>query len=290
MRNTTLSNGTEMPLVGLGTHGIANEMLGAVIDTAYRIGYRKFDTAWLYDNEEIIGNALKKYGIPRHELFLTSKVHIDNLYFKGYHNRWPNVKVRSINKAFEASCKRLGTDYLDLYLIHWPFPHYEKMWEELVNLYELGRIRAIGVCSFLPSHIQKLMKYSDILPMVNQYEMTPINTLVSQTDSHQRRGIHTEAYSLFGTTKTNEKASSSIIANEVVKNIAIAHVKTPTQVILRWAIQRGFSVIPRSKSEIHLRENLDVFDFNLSLEEMDLISAMNQNKFNRGNPFLNYYG
>lgn len=290
MEVKVLKNGVEIPMVGLGTHGIPNDQLPHVIDMAYSIGYRKFDTAWLYQNEAIIGDAIKKYDIPRHNLFLTTKLHIDDLYFKGYHRRIPNLRIKSVAKAFEQSCRRLGTDYIDLYLIHWPFPHYEMMWDEVVKLYKAGRIRAIGVCSFLPSHIEDLMKYSDFLPQVNQYEMTPINTLEPQTDSHQKRGIHTEAYSLFGTTKTNENASSSIIANETVQKIAIAHGKTPTQVILRWAIQRGFSVIPRSKSEIHLKENLDVFDVNLTREEMDLISAMNQNKYNRGNPFLNYYG
>lgn len=285
-----LSNGVELPLVGLGTHGIPNEQLFQVIDIAYRIGYKKFDTAWLYQNEDVIGEAIRQYCIPRKELFLTSKLHINDLYFKGYHRHIPNIRVKSVKKAFEQTCKRLGTDYIDLYLIHWPFPHFEMMWEELVMLYEAGRIRSIGVCSFLPQHIDELMKHTDIIPHVNQYEMTPINTQVPQTLSHQNRGIHTEAYSLFGTTKSNEKVSLYILENDIIKNISEHHDKTPNQVILRWAIQRGFSVIPRSKSEKHLKENLEIFDFELSKEEMDMIGSLNQDKYSRGNPKVNYYG
>lgn len=285
-----LKNGVELPIVGLGTHGIPNDQLPGVFDMAYRIGYRKFDTAWLYQNEELIGNAIKKFDIPRQDLFLTTKLHIDDLFFRGYHRSIPNLRIKSVKKALEQSCKRLGTDYIDLYLIHWPFPHYEMMWEELVKLYEAGRVKAIGVCSFLPEHMDELLQHSDYIPHVNQYEMTPINTLVPQTLFYQGRGIHTEAYSLFGTTKRNEVASQTILGNDIVRGIAEEHGKTPSQVILRWATQRGFSVIPRSKSELHLTENLDIFNFELSSQEMDLIGSMNQDKYSRGNPNMNYYG
>lgn len=284
-----LYNGVDLPLVGLGTHGIDNDKLGDCIGLAYSLGYRKFDTAWLYGNEKIIGDAIKKYAIPRSEIFLTSKLHINNLYFNGYHNNIPNLKVRSVKRAFEASCKRLGTDYLDLYLIHWPFPYKEKMWEELEKLYSKGRIRAIGVSSFLPSHIEELMLHTDLLPHVNQYEVTPINTLVKQTLELQSKGIHTEAYSLFGTTKTNENASVSILGSEIISDIALTHGKSPSQIILRWAIQRGFSVIPRSKSIIHLKENLDIFDFSLTNEEMESINKMNRDIYSRGNPNIQYF-
>lgn len=284
-----LSNGVELPLVGLGTHGIDNEKLGEVIALAYSLGYRKFDTAWLYGNEQIIGAAIKKYSIPRSEVFLTSKLHIDNLYFKGYHNNIPNLKIRSVKSAFEASCKRLGTDYLDLYMIHWPFPKKESMWEELERLYLEGRIRAIGVSSFLPSHIDELMLHANLMPHVNQYEVTPINTLMSQTTEFQRKGIHTEAYSLFGTTRNNENASVSILGSEPILDIATTHKKSPSQIILRWAIQRGFSVIPRSKSLNHLKENLDIFDFILTEEEMQDINSMNQDKYSRWNPNIQYF-
>ena len=127
MEYVTLNNGVKMPMVGLGTHQIPNDQFDAVIKNAFAVGYRKFDTAWLYQNEEAIGKAINNNTILRDDIFLTSKLHIDNLYWHGYHSRLPNIRLKSVKRAFEDSCKRLGTDYLDLYLIHWPFPGFETM-------------------------------------------------------------------------------------------------------------------------------------------------------------------
>lgn len=284
MDTFTLNNGLKLPAVGLGTHKIPNEQLGEVIKTAYEVGYRKFDTAWLYQNEQVIGEAIKKYSIPREQIFITSKLHIDDMYWHGYHRRLPNIRIRSVKKAFEESCKRLQTDYLDLYLVHWPFPGYQKMWDELVKLYRDGRIRAIGISSFLPHHIEELLKHTDIVPQVNQYEVNPFNSQVEETLFNQSKGIHVEAYASFGTTKANENASTDMLGNETILSISETHKKTPTQVILRWSIQRGISVIPRSKSRGHLAENLDIFDFVLTDDEMAAIAALNQNRYSRGNP------
>lgn len=284
MSSFTLNNGLQLPAVGLGTHKIPNEQLGEVIKTAYEVGYRKFDTAWLYQNEQVIGEAIKKYLIPRDQIFITSKLHIDNMYWRGYHRRLPNIRTRSVRKAFEESCKRLRTDYLDLYLIHWPFSGYEKMWDELTKLYHEGRIRAIGVSSFLPHHIEELLKYTDVVPQVNQYEVNPFNSQVEETLFNQSKGIHVEAYASFGTTKINENASVDMLGNETILSISETHKKTPSQVILRWTIQRGISVIPRSKSREHLADNLDIFSFVLTDEEMAAIAALNQNRYSRGNP------
>ena len=286
MEFKSLNNGIKIPMVGLGTHTIPNNQMTKVIATAYEVGYRKIDTAWLYGNEEFIGQALKENGIPREEMFITSKLHINNLYFRGYHSRFPNLRIRSVRKAFEGSCKRLGTDYLDLYLIHWPFRGYEKMWDELVKLLEEGRIRAIGVSSFLPKHLEALKQHCGIIPAVNQFELNPINSQVEDTEYNQKKGIHVEAYASFGTSRANETASSNILSNETILGIAANHKKTPSQIVLRWTVQRGVSVIPRSKSREHLAENLNIFDFKLSEEEMAAIYAMNQNKYSRGNPHL----
>ncbi len=286
MEFKTLNNGTKIPMVGLGTHAIPNNQMTKVIATAYEVGYRKIDTAWLYGNEEFIGQALKENGIPREEMFITSKLHINNLYLRGRQSRFLNLRIRSVRKAFEDSCKRLGTDYLDLYLIHWPFCGYEKMWDELVKLQEKGRIKAIGVSSFLPKHLEALQQHSGIVPAVNQFELNPINSQVDDTAYNQKKGIHVEAYASFGTSRANETASSDILGNETILGLAANHKKTPSQIVLRWTVQRGVSVIPRSKSREHLAENLDIFDFKLSEEEMAAIYAMNQNKYSRGNPHL----
>lgn len=286
MEFKTLNNGTKIPMVGLGTHAIPNNQMTKVIATAYEVGYRKIDTAWLYGNEEFIGQALKENGIPREEMFITSKLHINNLYLRGRQSRFLNLRIRSVRKAFEDSCKRLGTDYLDLYLIHWPFCGYEKMWDELVKLQEKGRIKAIGVSSFLPKHLEALQQHSGIVPAVNQFELNPINSQVDDTAYNQKKGIHVEAYASFGTSRANETASSDILGNETILGLAANHKKTPSQIVLRWTVQRGVSVIPRSKSREHLAENLDIFDFKLSEEEMAAIYAMNQNKYSRGDPHL----
>lgn len=284
MEYATLNNGVKMPMVGLGTHKLPDEQLNNIIPLAYELGYRKFDTAWLYENEQYIGNALKTNNIPREQIFLTSKLHNDNLYLGGYHRRIPNLRIRSVRKAFENSCKKLGTDYLDLYLIHWPFDGFEKMWEDVVKLYEDRRIRAIGVSSFLPKHLDDLLSKTSVIPAVNQFEINPRNSQTKEILYNQNKGIHVEAYASFGTTKSNETASTDIIDNDSILNIAKNHDKTASQVILRWTIQKGISVIPRSKSRNHLMENLDIFDFELSLEEMEMIDSLNQNRYSRGNP------
>lgn len=286
MEYITLNNGAKMPMVGLGTHKLPNEQLNNIIPLAYELGYRKFDTAWLYENEQYIGNALKTNNIPREQIFLTSKLHNDNLYLGGYHRRIPNLRIRSVRKAFENSCKKLGTDYLDLYLIHWPFDGFEKMWEDVVKLYEDRRIRAIGVSSFLPKHLDDLLSQTSVIPAVNQFEINPRNSQTKEILYNQNKGIHVEAYASFGTTKTNETASTEILGNESILAISESHGKTPSQVILRWTTQKGVSVIPRSKSRNHLMENLNIFDFELSPEEMKSIDALNQNRYSRGNPHL----
>lgn len=280
----TLNNGLQIPMVGLGTHQIPNNQMKNVIAVAYELGYRKFDTAWLYQNEEVIGEALKNNSIPRDCIFITSKLNINNLYLHRYHRRMPNLRIRSVRKAFEASCRRLRTDYLDLYLIHWPYPGFEWMYEDVLKLKESGRIKAVGVSSFLPKHLDKLAENSLPMPDVNQFEVNPLNSQVEETEYNQSKGVHVEAYASFGTTRATETASNEILGNRDIVSIAETHKKTPSQVVLRWTIQRGISVIPRSKSREHLEENLNIFDFSLSEDEMKRIGALNQNRYSRGNP------
>lgn len=286
MEYVTLNNGVKMPMVGLGSHMIPKDQMSKVIAMAYEVGYRKIDTAWLYENEEFIGKALKENGIPREKMFITSKLNINNLYWRGYHQKLPNIRIRSVKKAFVESCQRLGTDYLDLYLLHWPSPGFEKQWEDVVKLYEAGRIKAIGVSSFLPKHLDRLASISSVVPAVNQFELNPINSQVDETLYNQSKGIQVEAYASFGTTRKNENASADILGHETIRTIADAHKKTPSQIVLRWTVQRGVTVIPRSKSREHLAENLNIFNFELTEEEMKAIYAMNQNRYSRGNPHI----
>lgn len=284
MDNVKLNNGIEMPMVGLGTHKIPNEQMNDVIPLAFELGYRKFDTAWLYQNEEAIGKAIKNNNIPRDQIFITSKLHIDNLYFHRYHYNKPNLRIRSVAKAVKDSCRRLRTDYLDLYLVHWPFLGYEKMYEDVLKLQDAGIIKTVGVSSFLPMHLQQLEKMSFPTPAVNQYEVNPLNSQIEETKYNQSKGIHVEAYASFGTTRATETASNDILGNKDIVSIGEAHGKTPSQVVLRWTVQRGISVIPRSKSRKHLAENLDIFDFALTNDEMERINALNQNRYSRSDP------
>lgn len=174
-----LNNGELMPQQGLGTFLIPKDNLGDTIAKAYDLGYRKLDTAWRYYNEKEIAKALKEYNIPREEMFITTKVNADALYLGRYHGgkyRYFNIRVKSIKKAIEESFTNLGFDYIDLFLVHTPWPVYPDMYEALTDFYHQGRIRSIGVSSFLPPMIESLKDVSDVMPAVNQFEISPLNS------------------------------------------------------------------------------------------------------------------
>lgn len=180
MEYLKLNNGVEMPKVGLGTFLIPGERLSETIGEAYRLGYRKFDTAWRYHNERQISEALKENGIKREDVFITTKVNPDAFCYFGFHNgkrRFLNsIRSRSIASAIEESFENLQTDYIDLFLVHYPYPMYREMYKVLTKFYKIGKIKAIGVCSCLPSHIEALREVSDVQPAVNQFEISPLNT------------------------------------------------------------------------------------------------------------------
>ena len=283
MEYATLNNGIRLPMVGLGTNSLPNENIESIIASAYELGYRKFDTAWLYGNEEALGNAFKSLSLPRESIFITSKLHANDLRCKGRLGQW-GFRKKSVRKAFLQTCKRLKTDYIDLYLIHWPFSEFLYMWEEVEKLYSQGLIRSIGVSSFLESHLEELKKHSDIIPAVNQFEINPFNSQKKLISFCQERGILPEAYASFGTTRKQESASEVMLGQEIVRRIAEEHGKTPTQIILRWEVQQGISVIPRSKNRVHQEENISIFDFKLSAEEMSLMDSLNRDMYSRGDP------
>ena len=286
----TLNNGVQMPQVGLGTFLIPKENISSTIGEAYRLGYRYFDTAWRYYNEKEIASALKENGIKREDIFITTKVNIDALYFWGYkpgkRGYFHNLRnFKSIKDAVEESFEHLGTDYIDLFLVHYPWRNYLKMYKVLEELYKEGRIRAIGVCSCLPPHLEALKEVSDIVPAVNQFEISPLNTQKELIKYCQERGIQVEAMSTFSHFRSNEPRIE-ITESPIIKPIAQKYGKSIPQIVLRWLVQQGITVIPKTWNFDHLKENISLFDFELTEEEMNIIDSMDKGKFLNYNPYL----
>lgn len=279
-----LKNGILIPKIGFGTAALPKDAVESIIGSAYDNGYRLFDTAWHYFVEEELGRAFQSLNIRRDEIFLTSKLHFDDLYPWGYKKQL-TIPVKSIRKAFDQSCKRLKTDYLDLYLIHFPFRNYLHMWEEIQKIYETGRVRAIGVCSFEKEHLESLKNNFDVFPDINQFEISPYNTRKGLIHFCQREGIQVEAYSAFGVGR-NKDVVPEIMSNIVLKDVAHKYGKSVAQVILRWLIQQNIIVIPRSKNPIRQKENIDVFNFSLNEEEMSIIDDLNIGRFVYTNPAI----
>ncbi len=260
---TTLHNGVKMPWFGLGVFKVEEgpELVNAV-KTAIQYGYRSIDTAAIYQNEEGVGEGiregLKGAGISREDLFVTSKVWNSDL---GY---------ESAIAAFETSLEKLGLDYLDLYLIHWPVEgKYKDAWRALETLYKEGKIKAIGVSNFQIHHLEDLMKNAEIKPMVNQVECHPRLTQKELKDYCKGNGIQLEAWSPL--------MQGEILDNQDLQEIATKHNKTVAQVILRWDLQNQIVTIPKSTKEHRIKENADIFDFTLTDDEMERIDGLNQN-------------
>ncbi|RUL50351.1 aldo/keto reductase [Lysinibacillus antri] len=260
---TTLNNGVKMPWFGLGVFKVKEgpELVNAV-KTAIKHGYRSVDTAAIYGNEEGVGKGIKEgveeSGISREELFVTSKVWNTDL---GY---------ESTIAAYEKSIEKLGLEYLDLYLIHWPVEgKYKDAWRALETLYKEGRVKAIGVSNFQIHHLKDLMKEAEIKPMINQVEYHPKLTQKELQVFCRENDIQLEAWSPL--------MQGQLLDNEVLKEIANKHNKTVAQVILRWDLQNEVVTIPKSTKEHRIIENANVFDFELTSEEMEIIHGLNQN-------------
>lgn len=287
MNTITLNNGVEMPQIGLGTFLIPNDKIIDTIGRAYQMGYRKFDTAWRYHNEKEIADALKVHGIKREDVFITTKVNADALYFKRFHGgpgRFLNPQIRSIKCAVEMSFKNLGMDYVDLFLVHTPWPMYPKMYKVLTDFYHQGRIRAIGVSSFLPPMIESLQDVSDVVPAVNQFEISPLNTQKNLISYCKGKGIAVEAMSTFSHFRSNEPRKE-IIENEIIRPIAEKYGRTIPQVILRWLIQQDISVIPKTWEENHLKDNINILDFELNQEDIAIIDSLDKGRFLNYDPY-----
>lgn len=253
--NITLNNGVEIPQVGLGVYDPQpdSDTTQAVL-WALELGYRHIDTAMIYGNEEQVGEAIRQSGIRREELFITTKVWNAE---QGYENTF---------RAYDDSLKRLGLDYVDLYLIHWPVREKRKdTWKALEKLYSDKRVRAIGVSNYLVPHLEELFQYAEITPAINQLEFTPYCYLPETQKLCQEKGIQMESYSplVRGLKQKDERLVS--IANK--------HGKSTYQVLLRWAIQQNLVTIPKSNKKERLQQNIEIFDFELSAEEMNLMNT-----------------
>ncbi|ADP33851.1 aldo/keto reductase [Bacillus atrophaeus] len=261
-----LHNGVEMPRFGLGVFKVENGSEATEsVKAAIKNGYRSIDTAAIYKNEEGVGAGIKESGVARDELFITSKVWNED---QGY---------ETTLAAFEKSLERLELDYLDLYLIHWPGKDkYKDTWRALEKLYKDGKVRAIGVSNFQVHHLEELLKDAEIKPMVNQVEFHPCLTQVELREYCKKQGIQVEAWSPL--------MQGQLLDNEVLKQIAEKHNKSVAQVILRWDLQQDVITIPKSIKEHRIIENADIFDFELSQEDIEKINALNKDERVGPNP------
>ncbi|MCK6205781.1 MULTISPECIES: aldo/keto reductase [Bacillus] len=257
---TKLHNGVEMPWFGLGVFKVqeGSEVIDSV-KAAIKNGYKSIDTAAIYGNEEGVGQAIKESGAPREELFITTKVWNSE---QGYD---------STLAAFDESLSKLGLEYVDLYLIHWPVKgKYKDTWRALEKLYKDGRVRAIGVSNFHVHHLEDLLETAEIVPMVNQVEYHPHLAQLELREFCKQKGIQLEAWSPL--------KQGQLLDEPVITEIAEKHKKSPAQIILRWDLQNEVITIPKSVKEHRIIENADIFDFELSSEDMEKIDALNKNE------------
>lgn len=258
MEYVTLSNGVKMPILGYGVYQVTKEECERCVLDALKAGYRAIDTAQSYFNEEEVGSALVKSGIPREDIFLTSKVWIEHY---GY---------EECRKSVEESLRKLKTDYLDLMLLHQPFADYYGAWGALEDLYEEGKIRAIGISNFYPDRMLDIVSFARIRPMVNQVETHPYNQQIQAKEYMDKYGVQIEAWAPFG------EGRGGLFEDAVLKKIGEKYSKTTAQVMLRWHIQRGVVVIPKSTHYERMVENFNVFDFALSDEDMAKIEKLDK--------------
>ena len=258
MRETVfLNNDREMPLLGLGVYKTADNEAETAINAAVDAGYRLIDTASAYKNEESVGKAIARCGVPRKDLFITSKI-------------WNNAqRLGDVDGAFYRSLERLKLDYLDLYLIHWPVPGcYTGTWLEMAKLLETGRVLSIGVSNFQIHHLEELKKVSGIVPAVNQIECHPLCYPKELIEYCQSGGIQVQAYAPL--------ARGAYLDNDVMCVLGTKYAHTPAQVGLRWAIQKGISVIPKSVNPDRIASNANIFDFNIEDEDIAIMDTLNE--------------
>ncbi|KAK8839201.1 hypothetical protein M9Y10_032130 [Tritrichomonas musculus] len=260
MQYVTLSNGVKMPQLGFGVFQITKEDCERCVLDALKVGYRHFDTAQAYANEEEVGSAIVKSKIPRSEIFITTKVWVSNY---GYDNA---------KKSVEESLKKLKTDYIDLVLLHQAMSDYYGAWRALEDLYDQGKIKAIGVSNFYPDRLIDICSFVRIKPMVNQIELHPFTQQKEAVKWMEKYKVKPEAWAPFA------EGRNDIFKNPVIAEIGKKYNKTVAQVILRWELQRGIVVIPKSVHADRMKQNFDVFDFKLTDEDMQKIETLDTDK------------
>jgi 2,5-diketo-D-gluconate reductase A len=266
----TLNNGVEIPQLGFGVFQVPPEQTKAATLTAFEVGYRHIDTAEMYNNEKGVGEAVRESGLRREEVFVTSKLSND------FHARDAALK------AFDTTLATLDIGYLDLFLIHWPMPavgDFVETWKAMAEMHATGRVRAIGVSNFQPAHIQRLLDETDLIPSVNQIEVHPYLTQDDVRAFDFDNEIATEAWSPL--------AQGAVLGEPILQSIAQRLGKTAAQVTLRWHIQRGDIVFPKSMNRDRMVENFGIFDFELTSEDLASISALNRNERTGNNPDTN---
>ena len=260
MQYVTLANGVKMPILGYGVYQVSNEECERCVLDAISVGYRSIDTAQAYHNEEAVGSAIEKCGVPRDELFLTTKVWISNA---GYERAKASI---------DASLKKLRTDYIDLLLIHQPFGDYYGTWRAMEEAYRAGKLRAIGVSNFYPDRLVDLSKFVDIKPMVNQVETHVFQQQTKAREWMDKYGVAHESWGPFA------EGRKDFFTNAVLCEIGQKYQKSSAQVALRFLIQRGVIVIPKSTHKERMKENFEVFNFTLTESDMQKIAALDESE------------
>lgn len=262
MKTVTLHNGFEMPQIGLGLWSASEEEAVSAVASAVKLGYRNIDTATFYKNETAVGKGIAESGIAREDVLVSTKI--------WYEDMFPE-KVRA---DFEKSIERLGTDSIDVYFLHWPLNDYVGCWKVLEELYEEGKVKVIGVCNFQKHHLETLMESAKIKPMINQFETHPLFLQGDLIDYCQSQNIAVQSWGPIG--------KGADLKNETIIALAEKYGKTPAQIILKWHLQRGIIVIPKSVHEERLAENIDLDGFELSKEDLDLITSLDTGVTTRG--------
>ena len=256
MEYVTLNNGVKMPKLGFGVFQIAKEECEKCVLDAIKVGYRHIDTAQSYFNEEEVGNAISKCGVPREELFITTKIWIDNY---GY---------EKTKQSLLKSMQKLKVDYIDLVLLHQPFSDYYGAYHALEDLYEEGKIKAIGVSNFSPDRLADMVAFNKVIPQVNQVEVNPFHQQISAQENMLKRHVQIEAWAPFGEGRNN------MFENPTLKEIAAKYNKSVAQIILRWLMQRDIVALAKSTHIERMKENIEIFDFNLSDDDMNKIASL----------------
>jgi 2,5-diketo-D-gluconate reductase A len=267
--NLTLNNRTEIPQLGFGVFQVPPAQTADVVTQALEVGYRHIDTAQMYQNEQGVGDALKASDVPREELWITSKLN------NGFH------RPDDARRTFDETLARLGLEQIDLFLVHWPLPtlydgDYVSTWRTLTEFVEDGRARGVGVSNFQPAHLDRIVAETGVVPAVNQIEVHPYFANEAAREASHRHGALVESWSPI--------AQGAVLGDEVIGKIAAAHGRTPSQVTLRWHVERGDIVFPKTTHRERMEENFAIFDFELTPDEVAAISALDRGEDGRTGP------